>query len=295
MADTMTVKRRGLGRGLDALLGPAATTAPKPSESSAPGRVPVDLLERSRFQPRAEINRDTLVELADSIRMQGLMQPIVVRPLAGGAGSGATRYEIIAGERRWRAAQMAGLSEVPVVVRDVPDDVALALALIENIQRENLSPLDEARALERLVVEFGMTHERAAEAVGRSRTAVSNLIRLLELDDAVKERLAQGQLDMGHARALLAWPRSLQSQAAARVAERGLSVRETERLVKRLLAGAGHPTVPRVDPDVQRLERDLSERLGAQVEVHQGSRGSGQLVIRYHSLDELEGILAHIR
>jgi len=295
MNDTMTVKRRGLGRGLDALLGPAVTAAPKASESSAPGRVAVDLIERSRFQPRAEIKRDTLVELADSIRVQGLMQPIVVRPLAGAAGAGATRYEIIAGERRWRAAQMAGLSEVPVVVRDVPDDVALALALIENIQRENLSPLDEARALERLVVEFGMTHERAAEAVGRSRTAVTNLIRLLELDDAVKERLAAGQLDMGHARALLALPRSQQLQAAARVVERGLSVRETERLVKRLLANPGNPAVPRVDPDVQRLERDLSERLGAKVEVHQGSRGSGQLVIRYHSLDELEGILSHIR
>jgi ParB family transcriptional regulator, chromosome partitioning protein len=293
MTDTMTVKRRGLGRGLDALLGPAATPPPKPSEAAAPGRVPVDLLERSRFQPRAEIKRETLEELADSIRAQGLMQPIVVRPLPG--STGPVRYEIIAGERRWRAAQMAGLGEVPVVVRDVPDDVALALALIENIQREDLSPLDEARALERLVVEFGMTHERAAEAVGRSRTAVSNLIRLLELDDAVKQRLASGELDMGHARALLALPRSQQAQAAARVAERGLSVRETERLVKRLIGSPSQPMTPRVDPDVQRLERELSERLGAKVEVHPGARGSGQLVIRYHSLDELEGILAHIR
>ena len=293
MPGAMTVKRRGLGRGLDALLGPATGPPPQAIESGLGRVLPVDLIERSRFQPRGEINSESLADLADSIRAQGLMQPVVVRPLRDGAGE--TRYELIAGERRWRAAQMAGLSEVPVVVRDVPDDVALALALIENIQRENLSPLDEARALERLVVEFGMTHERAAEAVGRSRTAVSNLIRLLELDDAVKQRLAAGELDMGHARALLALPRSEQAQAAARVAERGLSVRETERLVKRLLTGGTQQTPRRTDPDVQRLERDLSERLGAKVEVQQSSRGKGQLVIRYHSLDELEGILAHIR
>jgi ParB family chromosome partitioning protein len=292
MTDTMTVKRRGLGRGLDALLGPAAAAPPKPSEGG-PTQLPVDLLERSRFQPRGEMDRESLAELADSIRAQGLMQPIVVRPLAGGGE--APRYEIIAGERRWRAAQMAGLGQVPVVVRDVPDDVALALALIENIQRENLSPLDEARALERLVVEFGMTHERAADAVGRSRTAVSNLIRLLELDESVKQRMAERQLEMGHARALLALPRSQQGAAEKRVIERGLSVRETERLVKRLLAGASPAAAPRADPDVHRLERELSERLGARVEVQQGARGKGQLVIRYHSLDELEGILAHIR
>jgi|SoiMethySBSTD1v2_1073268.scaffolds.fasta_scaffold56960_2 ParB family chromosome partitioning protein len=293
MPGAMTVKRRGLGRGLDALLGPAAGPPPQATESGAGRVLPVDLIERSRFQPRGEINRESLADLADSIRAQGLMQPVVVRPLRDGAGE--TRYELIAGERRWRAAQMAGLSEVPVVVRDVPDDVALALALIENIQRENLSPLDEARALERLVVEFGMTHERAAEAVGRSRTAVSNLIRLLELDETVKQRLAAGDLDMGHARALLALPRSQQAQAAAKVAERGLSVRETERLVKRLLAGTTQQTPRRTDPDIERLERDLSERLGAKVEVQQSARGRGQLVIRYHSLDELEGILAHIR
>jgi ParB family chromosome partitioning protein len=293
MPGAMTVKRRGLGRGLDALLGPAAAGAPARATDAGPGRVPVELIERSRFQPRGEINHESLADLADSIRVQGLMQPVVVRPLPGAGG--ATRYELIAGERRWRAAQMAGLSEVPVVVRDVPDDVALALALIENIQRENLSPLDEARALERLVVEFGMTHERAAEAVGRSRTAVSNLIRLLELDDAVKQRLSAGELDMGHARALLALPRSQQAQAATRVAERGLSVRETERLVKRLLAGTTQQAPRRADPDVQQLERELSERLGAKVEVQQSARGKGQLVIRYHSLDELEGILAHIR
>jgi ParB family chromosome partitioning protein len=287
----MTGKRRGLGRGLDALLGPAAT--PK-QNGAAPGRLPVDLIERSRFQPRGEMDPESLAELADSIRAQGLMQPIVVRPVADGGEP--ARYEIIAGERRWRAAQMAGLSEVPVVVRDVPDDVALALALIENIQRENLSPLDEARALERLVVEFGMTHERAAEAVGRSRATVSNLIRLLDLDEAVKKRLADRQLEMGHARALLALPRGQQARAAERAIERGLSVRATERLVKRLLAGKGAtPPKPRGDPDLERLERELSERLGAQVQVQPGARGQGQVVIRYHSLDELEGILAHIK
>lgn len=292
MLGAMSAKRRGLGRGLDALLGPAATAARASAEEGAPATVPIDLMQRGRFQPRADMNPEALAELANSIRAQGLMQPIVVRPLGG---DGDRRYEIIAGERRWRAAQMAGLSEVPVIVRDVPDDVALALALIENIQRENLSPLDEARALERLVVEFGMTHERAAEAVGRSRAAVSNLLRLLELDDAVKARLAERRLEMGHARALLALPRGRQAQAAERVIERGLSVRETERLVKRMLAEGSAPPPRPPDPDVQRLERDLSERLGARVEVHQGARGQGHLVIRYHSLDELDGILSHIK
>jgi ParB family transcriptional regulator, chromosome partitioning protein len=292
MLRAMSVKRRGLGRGLDALLGPAAATPRASPDEGAPATLPVDLMQRGRFQPRAEMNPDSLTELADSIRAQGLMQPIVVRPLTDGT---ERRYEIIAGERRWRAAQMAGLSDVPVVVRDVPDDVALALALIENIQREDLSPLDEARALERLVVEFGMTHERAAEAVGRSRTAVSNLIRLLELEDSVKSRLAARRLEMGHARALLALPRARQAQAADRVIERGLSVRETERLVKRMLADDAGPPPPRPDPDVERLARDLSERLGARVEVHQGARGQGYLVIRYHSLDELDGILTHIK
>jgi len=275
------MKRKALGKGLGALL-------PGPEPEDAPSEVPIDALEPNPYQPRQTIHPERLAELAASIRESGIVQPILVRRRNG-------RFQIIAGERRWRAAQMAGLSEVPVVVRDVPDDVALALALIENIQRENLSPLDEARALERLVVEFGMTHERAAEAVGRSRTAVSNLIRLLELDETVKQRLAAGDLDMGHARALLALPRSQQAQAAAKVAERGLSVRETERLVKRLLAGTTQQTPRRTDPDIERLERDLSERLGAKVEVQQSARGRGQLVIRYHSLDELEGILAHIR
>ncbi|MBK9131939.1 MAG: ParB/RepB/Spo0J family partition protein [Gammaproteobacteria bacterium] len=297
----MSVKKRGLGRGLDALLGQAAIAAPAaapaaPTAAAADKgerllKLPVDLLRRGRYQPRSDMRPETLQDLADSIRAQGVVQPIVVRPI------GANSYEIIAGERRWRAAQLAGLHEVPVVVRDVPDQAAMAMALIENIQREDLNPLEEALALKRLIEEFGLTHQLAAEAVGRSRAAVSNLLRLFELNEDVKQRIEQREIDMGHARALLALQGPLQSEAARRVAAKGLSVRETEQLVRRLqAAGAQAPTARHaMDPDVRRLQEDLSAKLGASVDIQYNAKGKGRLVVLYNSLDELEGILAHIK
>ncbi|MGA7799594.1 MAG: ParB/RepB/Spo0J family partition protein [Gammaproteobacteria bacterium] len=290
----MAVKKRGLGRGLDALLSSTATAARSPAAGDTEGdlrKLPVDVIQRGKYQPRTDMHTDTLQDLADSIRAQGVVQPIVVRPV------GPDRYEIIAGERRWRAAQLAGLQEIPAVVRDVPDQAAIAMALIENIQRENLNPLEEARALERLIDEFEMTHQQAAEAVGRSRTAVTNLLRLLDLNDDVKQRVEHRELEMGHARALLALRGSVQSSAAREVVAKGLSVRETERLVKRLESGAADAAPkppPKADPDIRRLEQSLSERLGAGVQI-QHSRGKGKLVIRYTSLDELDGILERIR
>jgi ParB family chromosome partitioning protein len=237
---------------------------------------------------------ESLEELASSIRAQGVVQPIVVRPLGGNAG-----FEIIAGERRWRAAQIAGLQEIPALIRDVPDEAAVAMALIENIQRENLNPLEEARSLERLIDEFGMTHQQAAEAVGRSRTAVTNLLRLLDLGEEVKQMVERRELEMGHARALLGLADAAAQLAAARkVAANGLSVRETERLVKRLVKGGESGKTsgkPAPDPDVVRLQNELGERLGAKVVLRQSGRGRGQLVISYTSLEELEGILDHIR
>jgi len=297
----MSVKKRGLGRGLDALLGQAAIAAPAaapaaPTAAAADKgerllKLPVDLLRRGRYQPRSDMRPETLQDLADSIRAQGVVQPIVVRPI------GANSYEIIAGERRWRAAQLAGLHEVPVVVRDVPDQAAMAMALIENIQREDLNPLEEALALKRLIEEFGLTHQLAAEAVGRSRAAVSNLLRLFELNEDVKQRIEQREIDMGHARALLALQGPLQSEAARRVAAKGLSVRETEQLVRRLqAAGAQAPTARHaMDPDVRRLQDDLSAKLGASVDIQYNAKGKGRLVVLYNSLDELEGILEHIK
>lgn len=292
----MATKKRGLGRGLDALLGGAAsptTTAPagEANGDASLRSLPVDVIQRGKYQPRSDMKNDTLSELADSIRAQGVVQPIVVRPIGGG------RYEIIAGERRWRAAQMAELHEVPVVVRDVPDEAAIAMALIENIQRENLNPLEEARALKRLIDEFDLTHEGAAEAVGRSRAAVSNLLRLLELNEDVKDLLEGGGLEMGHARALLALRGGLQSETAARVVAKGLSVRETEALVRKTqneLDSPGKPA-PKADPDIQRFETKLSETLGAKVNIQHGNKGKGKLTIHYNSMDELDGILAHIK
>ncbi len=305
----MATKRPSLGRGLEALLG---TNTPAPGDDAAPpaagprrdeelAKIPVDLLQRGRYQPRLDMRPESLQELADSIRAQGVVQPIIVRPIVGQPVGEPDRYEIIAGERRWRAAQMAGLHDIPAVVRRVPDEAAVAMSLIENIQRENLNPLEEARALDRLVREFDMTHQTAADAVGRSRAAVSNLLRLLELADEVKSLVEQRQLEMGHARALLGLtaPRQ-QVEVAMLVARKGLSVREAESLVRRMLErkdgdGAHKEEPPRKDPNIDRLEQDLAERLGAKVQLQHAKGGRGKLVINYNSLDELDGILGHIR
>jgi ParB family chromosome partitioning protein len=304
MATMATTKRRSLGRGLGALLGQPerddeSAVVTKLHSDDELHRLPVDLLQRGKYQPRIDMRPETLQELADSIKAQGVVQPIVVRPLDGPESAGNTRYEIIAGERRWRAAQLAGLHEIPAIVRRVPDEAAIAMALIENIQRENLNPLEEARALDRLITEFDMTHATAAEAVGRSRAAVSNLLRLLELTDEVKTLVEHRELEMGHARALLSLPAARQqAEVGALVAKKKLSVRETEALVKRLTAppqAAGEQSAPRVDANIRKLESELGEKLGAKVAVQHTASGKGKLVISYHTLDELDGILDHIR
>jgi len=295
----MTKKKR-LGRGLDALLSkPVAETASVTASADvADGltNIPVELLQRGEYQPRLDMRQDTLEELAKSIQMQGVVQPIVARPLR--REGHIQRYEIVAGERRWRAAQMAGLQEIPAVVRVIPDEAAIAMSLIENIQREDLNPLEEARALERLIREFDLKHEEAAEAVGRSRASVSNLLRLLDLSDKVKSMLESRDIQMGHARSLLALSSEAQQlNAAKQVVKKGLSVRGTEALVRRLLIRDSKPKkkAGTEDKDVQRLEMDLSDRLGAKVRVDHTRKGSGKLVISYNSLDELEGILKHIK
>ncbi len=260
--------------------------------------MPVDLLQRGKYQPRIDMHNDTLQELADSIKAQGLIQPILVRPLGDAVPGQPRRYEIIAGERRWRAAQLAGLHEIPAIVRRVPDESAVVMALIENIQREDLNPLEEARALERLISEFEMTHATAAEAVGRSRTAVTNLLRLLDLCDEAKSLVEQSELEMGHARALLGVEgKRRQAEVAALVAKQKLSVRETEALVRRLSQPqSGEPVSgARVDPNIRKLEGDLAEKLGARVQVQHSASGKGKLIISYHTLDELDGIIEHIR
>jgi ParB family chromosome partitioning protein len=298
-------KRRGLGRGLDALLGAARAPAPGDTGSDpeagtgalAPtgeriARLPVEKIQRGRYQPRRDFDPDRLRELADSIAAQGVLQPIVVRPL------GEDRYEIVAGERRWRASQQAGLADIPAVIREVDEPSAVAIGLIENIQRADLNPLEEAGALERLLTEFALTHQQIAEAVGKSRTTITNLLRLLELNPDVKTYVEQSQLEMGHARALLGLKGPQQSAAARQVVSGGLSVRETERLVRRLQQAGETPTPaakPEPDPNVRRLQNDLADRLGARVEIQQGQRGTGKLVIAYNSLEELDGILAHIK
>ena len=288
----MATKKHGLGRGLDALLGSAvpirehaAPSAPAEPMRDALKTLPVDLIQRGKYQPRTHMDQQALQELADSIRVQGVIQPIVVRPVAAGG------YEIIAGERRWRAAQLAGLQDIPAVIREVPDQAAIAMALIENIQREDLNALEEAMALQRLIDEFDMTHQAAAEAVGRSRTAVSNLLRLLDLDNEVKQLVEHGRLEMGHARALLALTGAAQREAAQRVVARGLSVRETEQLVRALLQGKKAPAKKNLDPDVRRLQDDLCERLGARVAIEYSAKGKGKLIIEYGNLEQLEGIL----
>jgi ParB family chromosome partitioning protein len=311
----MAAKKRGLGRGLDALLGTASRAATSAQAENKPATappglksvpvaetvsaepvtdgmlrmLPLDIIQRGKYQPRVDMHQESLQELADSIGVQGVVQPIVVRSV------GTDRYEIIAGERRWRAAQLAGLHEIPAVVRDVEDRAAIAIALIENIQREDLNPLEEARALERLISEFELTHEAAAQAVGRSRAAVSNLLRLLDLEDAVKGMVESGELDMGHARALLALSGAQQVDAARKVVANGMTVRATEGLVKSLQRPAAAKSARvQKDPDIQQLETSLSDKLGARVLVRQGRGGKGKLEINYNSLDELDGILEHI-
>jgi ParB family chromosome partitioning protein len=296
------MKRKSLGRGLEALLSSAgASPGSTPAASTAETglrEVPIDLLSRGRFQPRVDMREETLAELAESIRAQGIVQPIVVRPLATNGADEETRYEIVAGERRWRAAQMAGLHTVPAVVKDIPDEAAVAVALIENIQRENLNALEEARSLQRLVDEFGLTHAEAAEAVGRSRAAVTNLLRLLELPRVVRELLERREIDMGHARALLGLTEpERQIEIAQRIVKTGMSVREAESAVRRAAgdtSGRHRPHAKESDPNVRRLELELAETLGATVSIEHGAKG-GRVVIRYNGLEELEGILEHIK
>jgi len=301
----MSGKKPSLGRGLAELSPLLAQRAGMPVALASPplagdrlANLPLDLLQRGKYQPRLDMRPESLQDLADSIKSQGIVQPILVRPLQRAVASDTQRYEIIAGERRWRAAQIAGIAEIPAVIRDVPDEAAVAMALIENIQREDLNPLEEARALSRLIEDFGLTHQAAAEAVGRSRAAVSNLLRLMELADEVKELLERRAIEMGHARALLGLgSRRQQIEVAGLVAKKGLSVRDTEALVRRLIgasgAAAAAPT-PR-DPDVHRLELELAEKLGAKVVFQHSPSGRGKLVVSYNSLDELEGILTHIQ
>jgi ParB family transcriptional regulator, chromosome partitioning protein len=277
------MRAKGLGRGLDALLGGEGP----PREALA--TLPVSSIRPGRYQPRTRMDEQALAELAVSVRNQGLMQPLLVRPLGG------ERYELIAGERRWRAAQMAGLAEVPALVREVPDAAALAMALIENIQRENLNPMEEAAGIQRLVDEFRMTHEQAADAVGRSRSATTNLLRLLKLAKPVQELVMDGRLEMGHARALLALDAARQIETAHRVAAKALSVREAEALVQRLLRGAAQRRRRKVDRDLERLEEQLAERLGTTVEIRAGKKGGGRLVVHYSSLDHLEELLKKLR
>ena len=288
----MAIKGPRLGRGIDALLpGSVDDVAEDRAEKEGSLRqIAVDLLQRGKYQPRSHMDKEALAELADSIKQQGVVQPIVVRPIGEG------RYEIVAGERRWRASQLAGLEKIPALIREIPDEAAIAVALIENIQRENLNPIEEANALHRLADEFKLTHEQVAAHVGRSRAAVSNLLRLLNLNSDVRALLETGELDMGHGRALLAIEGAAQSRAAKQIVHKGLSVREAEALVRQ---GQGKPRPPakstKVDADTADLQRDLSDRLGAKVLLSHNKSGKGKLVIEYNSLDELDGILQKIK
>lgn len=298
--------KKKLGKGLDALLssGSSQTMAsllgkPKdPSQATAPPEdrdgdlrnIPVDLIQRGKYQPRTDMHQESLEELANSIQKQGVMQPIVVRPITG------NKFEIIAGERRWRATQMAGLDTIPAIIKPVNDEAAIAMALIENIQRENLNPIEEAMALKRLQDEFELTQQEVADAVGKSRVTVTNLLRLMGLNIDVRRMLEHGDLEMGHARALLSLPHEQQSQAARTVAGRGLSVRQTEALVRRLTSEAASDGKEHkiVDPDIKSLEDGLADKLGAKVLIQHTAKGKGKLVVKYNSLDELDGILSHI-
>ena len=299
----MTAKKK-LGKGLDALLSVGSTQTmasllgrPKnrPVSISADRdgdmkHVPIELIQRGKYQPRTGMHEEALQELASSIRVQGVMQPIVIRPIS------ADKYEIIAGERRWRACQIVGLDTIPAIIKPVGDEAAIAMSLIENIQRENLNPIEEAMALKRLQDEFELTQQEVADAVGKSRTSVTNLIRLIGLSIDVRRMLEHGDLEMGHARALLSLPDIQQSEAARTVVGRGMSVRQTESLVRRLIAGGGDARASKlIDPDIKNLEENLAEKLGTQVMIQHSAKGKGRLVLKYNSLDELDGILAHIK
>ncbi|MGH1486642.1 MAG: ParB/RepB/Spo0J family partition protein [Cellvibrionaceae bacterium] len=297
----MATKRKGLGRGLDALLGGATnnttTTAAssEENEASSPEKdeelkhVPVDLIQRGKYQPRRDMHPEALEELAESIKAQGVMQPIVIRPIS------SDKYEIIAGERRWRATQLAGLDKIPAVIRHVNDEAAIAMALIENIQREDLNPIEEAMALKRLQDEFELTHQEVAHAVGKSRTAVTNLLRLIALDSEVKKLLEHGDIEMGHARSVLSLEPLQQRDVAQQVVGKALSVRQTEAIVRRILEYKKQikpKTV--VNPDLQKLEEGLGEKIGVPVSIQHSAKGKGKLIFNYNNLDELDGILAHL-
>jgi ParB family chromosome partitioning protein len=314
-------KKRGLGRGLDALLGDAlaqnksamdaAGTTEVQEVSIQPDKVesdmqiggikhlPVEFIQPGQYQPRKDMHQEALEELAASIKAQGLMQPIVIRPLSSNVEGKTERYEIIAGERRWRATQLAGLDTVPVIIRDVPDDAAIAMALIENIQRENLNSMEEAQALHRLQQEFELTQQEVGDAIGKSRATVANLLRLMQLNDDVKILLERGDIEMGHAKALLGLQELRQSEAARHVVAKEMTVRQTEAYVRNVQdeskLGSQGKEKPRANPDIQRLERTLGERLGANVAIQHSAKGKGKLVINYSNLDELDGILAHIQ
>ena len=281
-------KLKGLGRGLDALLAGNVEAEPQRQD-----RLPIDRLQPGKYQPRTRMDTESLNELAASIKAQGIMQPILVRPV--GAAAASERYEIIAGERRWRAARLAGLTEVPALVREIPDEAALAMSLIENIQRENLNPLEEAAGLQRLVDEFGMTHQQAADAIGRSRPAASNLLRLLQLAPPVQELLMDGRIDMGHARALLPLAKGAQAALATRIAAKGYSVREAERLAARELNPPQKKAAQTKSRDLEAIEEELSDRLGAQVSIIANKNGAGQVTIRFASLEQLDGLVEKLR
>ena len=281
------IKMKGLGRGLDALLSGSDAKAEDELRN-----LPVERMKPGKYQPRTHMDQDSLAELAASIKAQGVMQPILVR--AVDTTPGAERYEIVAGERRWRAAQLAGLTEVPVLVRTIPDEQALAMALIENIQRENLNPLEEAQGLQRLIDEFGLTHQQAADAVGRSRPAASNLLRLLQLTAPVQEMLMTGQIDMGHARALLPISTGQQVGVAQRIIQKGLSVRETERLVQQLLNPPKHAPEKTIDRDLLSLQERLSDGLGTNVAIRSNKKGAGKVTIEFSSLDQLDGLISRL-
>ncbi len=285
-------KKPGLGRGLDMLLSSVASTADELTDDSEFKQLPIETIQKGQYQPRINIDPDALQELAESIKAQGLVQPVIVRRLESGV------YELIAGERRWRAAQMAGLHDIPAIIRKIPDQAAAAMSLIENIQREDLNALEEAIAMNRLISEFGLTHQQTADSVGRSRAAVTNLLRLLELEEETKELLDDKKIDMGHARALLALKGQLQLDTAYKVSERQMSVRDTERLVKNILNKLNNPDKRQVKTkpiEVSKLEQSLSDTFGAKVSIQYNAKGKGKLIIAYNNLDELDGILEHIK